>query len=386
MSMMQTPEEPPEQEPIAASERPPRGLLRAPVAAGLTVAILAAFGGAAIAHFAWPSSSSSTSNPNGSIVTPQSNSLAPATTASSGHVSRGLVDVNTITDQGPAAGTGMVVTPNGEVITNNHVIAGATQISVYDVGNHRTYSAHVVGYARSRDIAVIQLTGASGLATVPIGDSSTVRVGASIVTIGNAGGVGGTPSSAGGSVSGVGRPVTASDSIGGTTEHLTGLIEISGQLEPGDSGGPLVSGAGRVIGMDTAASSSFSFQTTTDAGFAIPINTVLRVAREILAGDASNTIHLGSTALIGIEIENVAGNAGQGALVNAVVPGGPADTAGITAGSTITALDGHSVSSPDALVAVKDRHHPGDRVAVSWTDAAGGSHTASLVLTTGPAD
>jgi S1-C subfamily serine protease len=407
MSMMQTPGEPPDQDPTGASHRPPGAMLRAPVAAGLIVALLAAFGGAAIAHFAWPSNSSSTSNPTGSIVTPQSNSLAPATTASSGHVSRGLVDVNTITNEGPAAGTGMVVTSNGEVITNNHVINGATQISAYDVGNGQNYTARVIGYDRTQDVAVIQLEGASGLATVPLGDSAALRVGAAVVTIGNAGGVGGTPSAATGTVDGLKRSITASDSEeSGNVERLKGVIQINGSLQPGDSGGPLVSG-GRVVGMDTAASSDFSFQSqTAGAGFAIPINQVLAIRAKIVAGHGSDLIHIGQTALIGVYISDKTecynattgiyggGSGASGALVCGVVSGTPAaGTALASSGlspankyDTITSLGGRAVTSAAALLSLMDTHHPGDRVSVTWVDPSGTSHSATITLTSGPAD
>ena len=140
-------------------------------------------------------------------------------------VNPGLVDINTtLSYQGEqAAGTGMVLTSNGEVLTNNHVIDGATSISVTDVGNGKTYTASVVGYDRSHDIAVIQLNNASGLQTVTLGDSSNVSVGQAVVAIGNAGGTGGTPSAVGGSITALNQSITASDSGDGTSETLSGL-------------------------------------------------------------------------------------------------------------------------------------------------------------------
>lgn len=394
----------PEQAPLfpIEPEQPTRGgggFWRRPVSAALIVALVAAFAGAAIAHFAWTSNSTSpvaqVTNPapsagsgsglNGSGgFAPSAGAAAAGTATAAAKVDPGLVDINTQTGAGPAAGTGMVVTSSGEVITNNHVISAATSITALDVGNGKTYRARVVGYDRSKDVAVIQLIGASGLATVPLGDSSTVHTGAAVVTLGNAGGVGGTPSAAGGSVSALGQAITAGDSVDNTYERLTGLIQIDGQLQPGDSGGPLVSAAGRVVGMDTAASSSFSFQSSATAGFAIPINTVLSIAKKIVAGKASNTIHIGATPLLGVEI--YPSTSGQGVPIAYVVSGGPADRAGITAGSTITAFNGHAVATPDALVALKDRHHPGDRVSVTWVDQSGVSHTATLTLSTGPSD
>src|ERR1039457_2713314 len=187
-------------------------------------------------------------------------------------VDPGLVDVvSTLGYQsGAAAGTGIVLTSTGEVLTNNHVIDGATSISVTDVGNGRVYSATVVGYDRSSDIAVLQLRGASGLKVASIGNSSKVRVGEAVVGIGNAGGVGGTPEVVGGSVTGLNRSITATEQDGGNPENLKGLIQVNADIQPGDSGGPLVDTAGKVLGMDTAASAGFSFQTAGTQGYAIP--------------------------------------------------------------------------------------------------------------------
>src|ERR1019366_5078167 len=203
-------EEPPKREPA-------RGALRRPFGAAALVVVLAALAGGVVAHFAWPPASTSSSasaplfgfNPGLHRVTAPAS--AAVTSSAATRIDPGLVDINTVIANGEAAGTGMVVSSGGEVITNNHVISGATQISAYDIGNGRTYSARVVGYDRSQDVAIIQLEGASGLATVPLGDSSTLHVGASVVTIGNAGGVGGTPSSGSGSVAALGRSITAGD-------------------------------------------------------------------------------------------------------------------------------------------------------------------------------
>jgi S1-C subfamily serine protease len=295
----------------------------------------------------------------------------------------------------------MVVTASGEVLTNNHVIDGATRITATDVGNGRTYTARVLGYDRSHDVAVIALIGASGLATVPLGDSSTVKVGATVVTVGNAGGLGGTPSAAGGSVAAIGQAITAGDAFSGRSERLTGLIRVNGQLQPGDSGGPLVDSSGNVVGMDTAASSAVDFQSASSDGFAIPINAVLAISRQIVAGKGSSSIHIGASALLGVEVgppnaqaqivpcgagqvEYAGGSGAPGASVVCAVPGDPAAGAGITPNDTITALNGHAVKSPSGLTALMTRHHPGDRVRLTWRDTSGGSHTATVRLTAGP--
>ncbi|MGC4940827.1 S1C family serine protease [Kribbella sp. DT2] len=171
-------------------------------------------------------------------------------------VSPGLVNVNTVLgyEGARAAGTGIVLTPDGEVLTNHHVVEGATQISVVNVGDGKTYQASVVGYDDNHDIAVLKLKDASGLQTAKIGDSSTVKVGDDVVGIGNAGGKGGTPSYAAGEVTALNQAITATDESGQDPENLTGLIATDANIQAGDSGGPLANAAGEVIGVDTAGS------------------------------------------------------------------------------------------------------------------------------------
>src|SRR6202012_2677347 len=161
----------------------------------------------------------------------------------------GLVDINTTLgyQQEQAAGTGIVLSSNGVILTNNHVIDGATSISVTDVGNKKTYTASVVGYDRTKDVAVLQLHNASGLQTATLGNSSNASVGEDVVGVGNAGGTGGTPSAAGGTVTALNQSITASDEGDGTSEQLSGLIETNAGIQPGDSGGALVDTSGTVI-------------------------------------------------------------------------------------------------------------------------------------------
>ena len=194
------------------------------------------------------------STTGGSATSTSQSALSTSQIAS--RVDPGLVDVKATLgyQQATSLGTGIVLTSNGEILTNNHVINGATAVSVTDIGNGKTYKATVVGYDESHDIAVLQLSGASGLTTATTGDSSTVGVGNSVVALGNAGGAGGTPSVAAGAVTALNQSITASDESSGSSEQLTGLIETNADIQAGDSGGPLVNSHGQVIGMDTAAS------------------------------------------------------------------------------------------------------------------------------------
>jgi S1-C subfamily serine protease len=324
---------------------------------------------------------------------------AGATTLSTAQIASqtdpGLVDVISALgyQHGTAEGTGMVLTSSGEVLTNNHVVAGATSIQVRDIGNGKTYLAKVVGYSDSDDVAVLQLSGASGLSTVKLGDSSSVRVGQQVVAIGNAEGKDGTPSVATGTVTQLGATITASDEGSGDSEQLTDMIQSNAGIEPGDSGGPLLTASGQVIGMDTAASTSNSSVGTTAAeiteAFSIPINKALSIADQIEAGTSSATVHIGATAFLGVEVSATTSGAGYGqqsagVTVEGTVAGTAAADAGLTAGDTITSVDGHDVTSSSGLQATIQLYHPGDRVTVGWQDQYGQTHSTTVTLTQGP--
>jgi S1-C subfamily serine protease len=315
------------------------------------------------------------------------------------------VDINTTLgyQQAEAAGTGIVLTANGEILTNNHVINGATSISVTDIGNGKTYKANVVGYDRTDDIAVLQLVNASGLTTVSLGDSSTVKVGDSVVALGNAGGQGGTPAVAAGTVTELNRSITASDESDGTSEQLSGLIEVNADVEPGDSGGPLVNSSGKVIAIDTAASTAGSGsgnfqmqgQSGNGRGFAIPIDKAISLAKQIQAGTASDTIHIGKTAFLGVGSSSSSSQqqgqgqgttTGNGVTITEVIPSSPAATAGLTIGDTITSLNGTAVNSANTLTNLIGAKHPGDTATIGWTDTSGAAHTSTVTLADGPAE
>jgi S1-C subfamily serine protease len=302
--------------------------------------------------------------------------------------------VSQLKDQGAvAAGTGIVLSSSGEILTNNHVIDGATAIRVTDVGNGQTYTAGVVGYDATHDIAVLQLKGASGLTTATIGDSSSVKVGNKVVAVGNAGGQGGTPSVATGAVTGLNASITAFDQGDGSSEHLTGAIRTNADIQAGDSGGPLLSTTGAVVGINTAAGTggtTTSAATATQA-FAIPVNQAMTIAHQIESRTASSTVHIGATAFLGVGVATTQPGqqgtvpSGSGAQVSGVVQGTVAAAAGLTAGDEIVSLGGHAVNSANSLRSALVPHHPGDRVVLRWIDTAGQSHSATITLGGGPA-
>lgn len=381
----------------------------------LSAAVAAAFFGLGIGHIVWPPSSNAASSSaaphfapsqpfqpfqpsfgGGSDPSSQSGSAQGAASSAkvaevAAKVSPALVDINTDLgyEESSAAGTGIVLSSNGIVLTNNHVISGATKITATDIGNGKTYDAMVIGYDRSHDIAVIRLLGASGLTTASLGDSRTASVGQSVIGIGNAGGVGGSPSTAAGSITALNQSITASDEDSGQSEQLTGLLQTDAPIEPGDSGGPLVSLNGTVLGIDTAASSSYSFNTSGSEGFAIPINTALGIAHSIINGHASDTIHLGQTGFLGVQVESSsggsAGGQNSGVSIAGTLTGSPAAEAGLSAGSTIVSVNGTTVTSPQQLTALLGHFHPGDTVKVTWTNSSGTTTTSSITLAKGPA-
>jgi S1-C subfamily serine protease len=387
------------------------------VALGLVVGLLAGLGGVLVVDHPW---TSSPARPAATATVPTT-PFAPATPAVPGttapsvppagngatldtngvaaKVIPGLVDINTRLgyENARAAGTGMVLTSSGEVVTNNHVVRGATSITATVVDTGKTYTAKVVGTAPGDDVAVLQLQGASGLKTISVGSSSSLSRGDPVVAIGNAGGDGGDPSVVTGTVLGLGRTITASDDNGTNAERLSNLIETSAPIEAGDSGGALADRAGQVVGMNTAASvGNPRFQATQSLGYAIAVENAVSLAGQIEAGQPSASIHIGLPAFLGVQLappasspfgsSNGTGTTGAGAPVAGVEDGTPAATAGMAAGDTITSVDGQAVGSTSALTTILQSHRPGDRVTVGWTDASGATHNARVTLATGPAD
>jgi S1-C subfamily serine protease len=282
-----------------------------------------------------------------------------------------------------AAGTGMILTSDGEVLTNNHVIDGATSITATSVTTGRQYKVTVLGTDPTEDVALLKLSNASGLDPIAVGDASKVGVGDPVVALGNAGGVGGTPAVASGYVTALDQAITARDSSGRNPQRLTGLIETDAPIRPGDSGGPLADMSARVIGMDSAASVN-GFGGATDRGYAIPIQHALDIAHQIEAGKGSATVHIGTRGMIGVQVSAL--STAGGATVESVTSGSPADDAGIRAGDTITAVDGRPVTNADSLGTLIKAHAPGEQVTVSWTSTDGAHHSARMTLVAGPPD
>jgi len=306
-----------------------------------------------------------------------------------------IVDINTVistaSGSGAAAGTGMIITSSGEVLTNNHVVDGSTSISVTIAGHAGSYIAHVIGVSPSADVALIQIEGVSGLPTVTLADSSSVKPGDRVVAIGNALGAGGTPSATQGQVTAVDQTITASEG-NGRSEVLSGLIQEDAAISPGDSGGALVNSSGQVIGMITAGEAQGFRSSSSTVGYAISTNSALAVVNQIRSGQATAGVFIGPVGYLGVSIRDltpaiaaqVGVSATAGPLVWAVQAGSPAEQAGITRLSVITAVGGTPVDSSTTLGDALHAYKPGASVAITWLDQNGTSHTKNVTLTTGP--
>jgi len=326
------------------------------------------------------------------LTGPGSQGLSTSTPASATTAQElGVVDIDTVLgyDGAQAAGTGLVLTSSGEILTNNHVVEGSTSITVTVVATGQSYQASVVGTDLTADVAVLQLGGASGLSTANLAGSA-VTVGDAVTGVGNAGGVGGTPAASPGTVTATDRQITTQAEGSAAAETLTGLIETDADIQAGDSGGPLFNAADQVVGIDTAAEQGGY----TTAGYAIPISTAVSIAGRIESGQGSTTITIGYPAFLGVQVSPTTTGGGYrslqptttaGALISGVVTGGPAERAGLTAGDTITGIDGTAIGGTADLTSVLAGHTPGQTVTITWTDTTGSVHTAAVTLATGPA-
>jgi S1-C subfamily serine protease len=293
--------------------------------------------------------------------------------------------INTLAGGGGLAeGTGIIISSSGDILTNNHVIDGAGSVTVQIDGSGPQLAATVLGYDPTDDVALVKINDISGLSlkVAPLGNSDGLTIGETVVAIGNAYGKGGTPAVVSGTVADLDQSITASD--GGSSENLTGMIETNADIVSGDSGGPLVNAAGQVVGMDAAGSetgASFGGQTAATQGFAIPIDTALQVAQQIETGQSSGSINVGSGPLIGVDVENSA--SASGALVDKVVAGTPAASAGLVAGDVITSINNTQVTSSSYLSTALGTLHPGESVQLGWVDSSGQQHTSSITLASG---
>ena len=338
----------------------------------------------------WGGSSGQSSAGNG-LTGPGGAGTAATLSSATASQEVGVVDIDTVLGYAgaEAAGTGMVLTSTGEILTNNHVVEGATSISVTVIATGASYPATVIGTDATDDVAVLQLSGVSGLSTADIADTPAVAVGDAVTGVGNAGGAGGTPSASPGTVTATDQRITTQAEGSAASETLKGLIETDADIQAGDSGGPLFSSSDQVVGIDTAAEDGG----TRTAGYAIPISTALGIAGQIESGHATANIVLGYPAFLGVQVGGSQDSGygysqsttTQGAPISGVISGAPAAVAGLTAGDTIVGIDATSITSGSALTSALAGDTPGQNVTITWVDASGSSYSASVTLASGPA-
>lgn len=287
------------------------------------------------------------------------------------------------------AGTGIVLSPDGLVLTNHHVVDGAHDIDAVALATGTRHDVDVLGYDRFRDVAVIRLVDATDLPVAPLGRSADLRVRDAVTAIGNAEG-GGVPVPAPGTVTALDESVVARNASDGSRNRLTGMIEVDADIRPGDSGGPLVDAYGSVVGVSTAGNTGMrpdpTAQTTGISvpveSYALPIDDAVAIADQIRDGRSTDTVHVGPTALLGIAVTDV-GQTQDGAKVVAVGFDTPADRVGVQRGDVVVSWDGRPVRSQTDLAVEMNTRRPGDRVELGWVDAGGGTRSATLILETG---
>lgn len=334
-----------------------------------------------------------------------SGSTSSGSTRATAQQSAGVVLIGSATPSGEAAGTGMVLTASGRVLTNYHVVESSTDIQVTVATTGTTYAATVVGHDATRDVALLQLEKATNLTTIRP-DDDPISAGDAVTAVGNAQGQG-YLTSATGTITETRTTVTvASDNAAGS-ERLADVMATDAAAQPGDSGGPMFDAEGEVAGMTTAGGTSGVRRTSvTTTSFAIDIDDALAVVQTIEGGHDSGTVEVGPRAYLGITVgaptsaesgdggsgyggsagsgSAGSGSAGSGVPVDSVEDGTPAADAGLTSGDTITAVNGTEVSSQAELAAVLERLEPGDRVAVTWEAIDGQRHSGTVTLGTSP--
>jgi S1-C subfamily serine protease len=370
------------------------------------------------------------------------------TSAVAAKVDPGVVDIDALIAYSggtSSEGTGMLISQNGLILTNNHVIDGSNSIHVRPAvaSGSKEYTATVVGYDSTHDVALLKIDGSTGLRPVSVGNSDQVKLGTAVVALGNAEGQGGLPRAAAGIINSLNKTINPTDESTGATETLHNMLQTDADVVSGDSGGPLANGAGQVIGMTTANASS-SQSSSSVLGYAIPINTALAVAHQIAAGQGSSTVQIGLPGFLGVLVpqsgssspqqqaaqqrqqerqqsgqgnqpsggqlgpgdgSSGSGSGGracvldnsetsvpaviapvsQGALVDGVLCGTAAATAGLVSGDVITAVNGQPVSTPSGLTQSVSGLRPGSRVKLSWETRAGQHQTRTVALGAAPA-
>jgi putative serine protease PepD len=391
--------------PAPAAQRG-RGLTAAVLVSALVLGGAAGVGGAAAFSALHDDSSSNTSNTSGDFEATKTATVADGTVEKvANSVLPSVVKVNVSGSSGAGSGSGIVLSKDGKILTNNHVVAGVggnESISV-NFNNGTTKKATVVGTDPMTDIAVIQVKGATDLVPASLGKSAALKVGQTVVAVGSPYGLNATVTS--GIVSALNRPVSVSTAeepqqqeqqspFGGQEgqqqpqqqgQDLSTTypaIQTDAAINPGNSGGPLVDMSGRVIGINSSirTASSGSGGLSSDSGgsiglgFAIPIDEVLPIVNQITDGDKP------THARLGVSVSDVQGNTlNQGAQIQSVEGSGSGSKAGLKKGDVVTKVDGQVIDGSESLVATIRGHRPGEKVQITYVrDGKTSTITADL--------
>lgn len=291
----------------------------------------------------------------------------------------GMVLIDTVLNGGEGAGTGMILSEDGYVLTNYHVVEGSTEVKVTDTTSGKQYTGEVVGHDQTQDVALVKLKDASGLKPVQT-SSDAVSTGDQVSAIGNASGEGYLRQLTG-KVTATDQSITTQAEATSAGEKLNNLIQTDADVVPGYSGGALVNESGQVVGMTTAASAGKTSENVD--GYAIPITEALKIAEQIKSGQSSESVQIGKGAALGISVlsaDTGQVGGGYGVSVQEVIQGGAVAGTGIKTGDTIVGLDGKSVKSYAALKEILSGHKAGDKVELVWLDSNGKQSTKTVTL------
>ena len=266
-----------------------------------------------------------------------------------------------------SAGTGIIVSENGYILTNKHVVEGSSDISVVTNDGNSYDNVEIITTDPLSDIAILKISNAKGLKAAELGDSKALNIGQQVIAIGNAlGEYDGTVTS--GIISGIGRTVNASSDDGATKETLTDMIQTDAAINSGNSGGPLVNAQGQVVGVNTAVASEAQ-----GIGFAIPISSVKGILKSIAEGKTPNRAYLGANYIsVNPQVQKAYNlNVSKGALIKnrngrSIVPGSPAQKAGLKDGDIITKIDDVEISKNISLGSLVGEKSAGDKIKVTY--------------------
>jgi putative serine protease PepD len=342
-------------------------------------------GAAVVAGQSEPSAVAQTAVAEGPSSMPAANVPAGSVEEIAARVMPSVVKLQIDSGRQSGEGSGIVLTSDGLILTNNHVVAAAAGTSgngargvraTVSFSNGQTVPFEVVGTDPAGDLAVVRAQGVSGLTPITIGSSADVQVGQNVVAIGSPLGLQGTVTT--GIVSALNRPVSAGGDSGEQPTVLD-AIQTDAAINPGNSGGALVNMKGELIGVNSAIATLGGGQVgsgppngSIGLGFAIPSDQAKRIAEELISNGTA------SHGALGVQLSGEA--SGPGAAIARVVDGGPAAEAGLPSGVVVTKVDDRVIDGPEALVAAVRSRAPGDAVTLTYVDESGAAHTAEVTL------